>query len=327
MATFQRVIETVSDAKASAKRRNELIQQIEELTGRPLLVYVADFDKPNSFIQLEDKTGFSDLVEDIGGPAVDVLIHSPGGFAEVVESLVCILRSQFLHVRFAVPNAAKSAATLLCLSGDELLLDNRSELGPIDPQAQYTTRDGQKYEAAEDILDGFGEARRLLQELGPSAVPAYVPLLDKLTLGLLQGCEVARELSRTLANTWLKNYMFKGSPRSQKPKNITEYFASRKTSLSHGRAIGIDQCLQVGLVVNDLRKPENAALAALLWELWCVYELHFERTPVNKVYENAHGCQLEKMSVQVQVNPATPPAPQKQPPARPSAGRPGRRHP
>ncbi|MHB8693082.1 MAG: SDH family Clp fold serine proteinase [Solirubrobacteraceae bacterium] len=49
-------------------------------------------------------------------------------------ALVMQLRSQFKHVQVIVPVYAKSAATMLALSGDELMLDQHSELGPIDPQ-------------------------------------------------------------------------------------------------------------------------------------------------------------------------------------------------
>jgi ClpP class serine protease len=67
---------------------------------------------------------------------LDFLINSPGGFAEVTESIAGMIRSKYKHVRFAIPNMAKSAATLLVLSGDELLMDHRSELGPVDPQVE-----------------------------------------------------------------------------------------------------------------------------------------------------------------------------------------------
>ena len=317
MPTFQQIINSIQNPQVSSRERQRLISEIEELTGRRLLVYVADPNKlGNSALTAEDKTGFSDLVEGVTEEEADFLINSPGGFAEATEAIVGLLRSRFRHIRFAIPNIAKSAATLLVLSGDKLLMDDRSELGPIDPQVEYATIDGRKREAAEDILDGFEEAKSVLVKEGPAAIPAYAPLLNKYTIGLLQGCKNARKLSEQLAKEWLKQYMFCDEHGSRKPSQIAKFFASRRRTLSHNRAIRIDKCLQLGLDVIDLREPENRDLGQKLWELWCIYELHFERTPVHKMYENSCGCTLQKQSVQIHIVPGPPAGPsQPQPPA------------
>jgi len=297
MSTFQTVIESIKSPAESSAKRQQLIKETEELTSRRLLVYVADINKPqHSALKAEDKTGFSDLLEDVKEKSVDLLINSPGGFSEVTEAIVGMLRSRFDNIRFAIPNLAKSAATLLVLSGNDLLMDERSELGPIDPQVEYLTAEGPKREAAEDILDGFEEAKKALASEGPAATPAYVPLLNKYTIGLLRGCQNAKKLSSELAKTWLQTYMLPGDKNSATVDKIVEYFASHASTLSHGRAIGIDKCKELGLKVIDLREDGNTELREKLWELWCVYELHFERTPVHKIYENSSGCTLNKQA-------------------------------
>jgi len=317
MSTFQTVIDSIKSGTDSSAKRQELIKGIEALTKRRLLVYVADTNKPESTLKAEDKTGFSDLLEGVEEKSVDLLINSPGGFAEVTEAIVCMLRSRFDSIRFAIPNTAKSAATLLVFSGNELLMDDRSELGPIDPQVEYTTAEGRKREAAEDILDGFEEAKKALANEGPAATPAYVPLLNKYTIGLLRGCQNAMKLSRELAQTWLQTYMLSGDKTFEVVTKILEYFASHASTLSHGRAIGINKCKELGLKVIDLRENGNTELREKLWELWCVYELHFERTPVHKIYENSSGCALSKQAaVQVIQVPALVPG-KRQPPTKP----------
>jgi len=204
MPTFLQLINTVQNSQQGEAERVRLIQEIEGITGRRLLVYVADPKKRQSVLNLEDKTGFSDLIEDIMADAVDVLINSPGGLAEVTEAIVDMLRSNFQKVRFAVPNFAKSAATLLALSGDEILMNDKSELGPIGPQFLFTGDTGQSQEDAEDILEGFKKAKETLMKDGPRAIPAYAPLLSKYSIGLLEGCENAIALSEHLAEKWLR---------------------------------------------------------------------------------------------------------------------------
>jgi len=294
MSTFQTVISSIKSPTESSAKRQQLIREIEALTQRRLLVYVADINKLESTLKPEDKTGFSDLIEGVEEKSVDLLINSPGGFAEVTEAIVGMLRSRFNNIRFAIPNTAKSAATLFVLSGNELLMDERSELGPIDPQVEYITAEARKREAAEDILEGFQEAKEVLAKEGPAATPAYVPLLNKYTIGLLRGCQNAMELSRKLAETWLQTYMLPGEESSATVATIVKYFASHAITLSHGRAIGIDKCKELGIKVVDLRENGHKELRQKLWELWCVYELHFERSPVHKIYENSSGCSLNK---------------------------------
>lgn len=311
MPIFQNIIKSIKTPQDCFKRRQDLIKKIEELTGRRLLVYVADINKMKSALKPEDKAGFSDLIQDIKGEKVDLLINSPGGFVEVTEVIVGMLRSRFRSIRFVIPNMAKSAATLLVLSGDELLMDHRSELGPIDPQVEYMSINGQKREAAEDILDGFQEAKDALVKEGPAATPAYVPLLNNYTIGLLRGCRNAMKLSQELAETWLKTYMFTNETDSSKPKEIAAFFASHANTLSHNRAICIDKCIELGIKLIDLRKAENKNLAEMLWELWCLFELHFERTPAHKVYENSSGCSLQKQSAEVRIISSPPPVPGK----------------
>ncbi len=314
MPTFARIIDSIRGAKESTARRQQLIVEIERLTGRRLLVYAAAVQKPGTMLSFEDKTGFSDLMENVEEKHVDFLVNSPGGFAEATEVCMHMLRARFESVRFAVPNAAKSAATLLVLSGDELLMDHRSELGPIDPQIEYSSIDGRKREAAADIIDGFEEAKEALKREGPAATPAYVPLLSKYSIGLLRGCRNAQKLSQELAEEWLRTYMFKDDPQSSKPQEIARFLSSRNETLSHNRAIGIEKCMSLGMRVVDLREEQNLELGKNLWELWCLYELHFERTPVYKVYENCSGCLLQKQRTMVQVRPASP-SPPGEPPA------------
>jgi ATP-dependent protease ClpP protease subunit len=73
-------------------------------------------------IEPGDMTGFQAVTQQIKGKKLDVLIHSPGGYPEAAEALVRILRRQFDDIRFIVPAFAKSAATMLAMSGNEILM-------------------------------------------------------------------------------------------------------------------------------------------------------------------------------------------------------------
>jgi Serine dehydrogenase proteinase len=143
------------------------IDRVCHLSGRPLIIYasactvqVGKVASELLAIDQSDKMGFHSMLEGVTGAELDVLIHSPGGSAEAAETIVEELRRKFPgHVRFIVPSYAKSAATMMVMSGNIILMDEDAELGPIDPQ--FFTRNGvvpgeaikQQFEkAAKDIL-------------------------------------------------------------------------------------------------------------------------------------------------------------------------------
>ena len=60
--------------------------------------------------------------------------------ADAAERLVKILRSNFDEVNFLIPHSAYSAATMLALSGDSIVMHPSAVLGPIDPQVNGILR-------------------------------------------------------------------------------------------------------------------------------------------------------------------------------------------
>lgn len=71
------------------------IRRVCDLSGAPLIVYAsACTAAPGKVgpellqIDVSDKVGFHSMLEDLNGPQLDILIHSPGGFAEAAETIV-----------------------------------------------------------------------------------------------------------------------------------------------------------------------------------------------------------------------------------------------
>ena len=110
--------------------RRACYNDIQNLRGRPLLVFASRFVNPipapipipNS-IEINDIDGFTDLVSSVPEniKSIDILLHSPGGKPDATERLVHLLRARFDEVHFLVPHSAYSAATMLALSGDTIV--------------------------------------------------------------------------------------------------------------------------------------------------------------------------------------------------------------
>lgn len=273
--------------------RRQKIAAVEHITKRPLIVYVSACTSPAKPIQPEmlmldftDKIGFKTVTDNIAPPAIDILIHSPGGYAEAAESIVQQIRGKYSDVRFIVPSFAKSAATMFVMSGNEILMDRDAELGPIDPQMR--TQNGAS--PADSILEQFAKAQAELQA-DPTKLPSWIPILSPLGPSLLVDSKNALDLSKMLVKTWTQTYMLAGDPEADKKSSqISEYLASHSNFKSHARAVKIPDLLPLGVKVTDVRT--NAALYAAVDELYCYLDILLANSPVYKMFENSAGNAL-----------------------------------
>jgi hypothetical protein len=327
---YYELISRPANLQERFNHRQDLLRKIEAKTGRPVIIYAANMNVPNipSSLDHSDITPFSDLTRTISGDSIDVLLHSPGGLAEAAERIVHLLRARFVSVRFIIPHSAFSAATMLATSADELVLDDTSALGPIDPQIQF--RDPQTGQSSvvptQAILEGFENAKTDIKA-DPDVLGVYLPLLNKLDLALFEICKNANKLSESLVTEWLKTYLLKDEEDpAARATEITEYFSSHKDRLSHGRPITlatIRDALKIKRIVDLKGDPE---LRELIGELWVEVEWFIESTGTSKFFENAYGVGFRRaFQVQQQIGafpfpfPFPQPAPQPEtPPASPA---------
>jgi len=197
MTTWQKVAAEIDSIKTPDKcdivRRNKLLA-LKSYTKRNTIIYATDFLGQKArlvdgvSIDLTDKEGFVEVTKNIQGDKLDVILHSPGGTAEAAESIVAILRAKFSNIRFIIPSIAKSAATMLAMSGDCLVMDERSELGPTDPQ-MVVNRDGQIVIApAHAIKEQFQTASREIVKDSKKLTP-WLPILRQYGPSLLSECD------------------------------------------------------------------------------------------------------------------------------------------
>lgn len=277
--------------------RIQLIKRISELRRRPLIVYATTSSpapQVTAHINDEDLVPLSELLDGIEGDAVDVLLETPGGVAETVIKIVALLRPRFKHVGFIVPHHAMSAGTILVMSGDEILMDHRSSLGPIDPQ--FPGPDG-KLRPAQAILDGIETISAETKQNGGKLNPVHIPILGKVDPGTLQSAKNASQLSRSLVSDWLVRYKFvdwtthnstgasvSSEDRQTRAEQIAAELCNHAKWLSHSRPIDIVALNKMKLQVNDYgQKPE---LQRAVWDLWVSLHLLLSSTNIYKIFES-----------------------------------------
>ena len=263
--------------------RVPVYKEIEKERNRPLLIYATKFinTPPNSkfiSIDLTDIDGFTDLVSSIDQEhnTVDILLHSPGGSPDATERIVNCIRNRFEDVTFLIPHSAYSAATMMALSGNKIILHPSATLGPIDPQINGTP--------ARAIIRGFNNVRDLIQAEGPSIVPAYLPMLKQLTLQFLEQCKDAEELSKLLAKDWLMNYMYKNKEaKEEEIDELVEFLTKYDDHKIHSRPIFFDKIKDFHI---EVEKAEGE-LSRLMREAHILLNGFFDVTTFVKIYENS----------------------------------------
>jgi hypothetical protein len=167
-----------------------------------------------------------------------VVLTTGGGYIEVVQRIVDVLRRDYRLVDFVVPNNAYSAGTVLVMSGDAIHMDYYSRLGPIDPQVE--NRDG-RWVPALGYLERYNDLIRKAEK-GAISMAEVQLLIDGFDQAELYNYEHARQLSIALLKDWLVRYKFKNW-------NVTRTQKRRVTkSMKTNRAAAIARQL------NDTKK-------------------------------------------------------------------------
>lgn len=311
MSTWNQIREEFTNAQHKDIRM-KYAKAVTRITQRNLVIYASEFtsgSRPSQLTSLlpDDKIFFGDAIRGLDPKkGIDVLVESPGGVAEVAEAIAKMLWSTFSSVRFIVPNMAKSAATLLVLSGEKIIMDEQSELGPIDPQMPVRQpNDEIRYSPAHLIIQQF---QTLLGTVAqhPIVGQRLAPFLQIYFPSLIQECRNAIELSKKISKELLQNYMFKGvGDAESKADKISNELGEFKNFLSHGRAINIEEAKALGLEIYDLR--EDSKLRNAINRLFFSIKETFNRNQgMIKICEN---CQGHGTVLQMQVGIIPPPLP------------------
>ena len=192
-----------------------------------------------------------------------IVLTTSGGSATVVERFVNILRHNYSEVNFIVPDYAYSAGTIFCMSGDNILMDYSSVLGPIDPQIQ--NKEGRMV-AALGYLD---KVNQLIEKAQNNTLSqAEFIILKDFDLAELRGYEQAKDLTIALLEKWLVKYKFKNwskhrsdpkkvgqkvtdDEKIERAKEIADQLSNNNKWKSHGRPINIEALKELRLEIDD----------------------------------------------------------------------------
>ncbi|MCK4431673.1 MAG: ATP-dependent Clp protease proteolytic subunit [Candidatus Aminicenantes bacterium] len=271
----------------------ELISKYNKLRSTYLLVYAAAIGKPIPDVQLAQADFYvihDFLVDKRGLQKIDVYIETPGGSGEAAEEIVRCLHNNFETVSFVVSGEAKSAGTIIVLSGNEILMTETGSLGPIDAQMKI----GRSVVSAYDYMEWIDGKREEAQKQG-ALNPFDATIVAQITPGELGNVFHALEFAKDLVEDWLIKYKFKKWKVTETRKmSVTEEMkrkrakeiASELTNHSkwrlHGRSIKIDDLAEIGLKVT--RAEDDLKLSDIIYRIQTVCRLLFDSTTTYKIF-------------------------------------------
>jgi ATP-dependent protease ClpP protease subunit len=277
---FKEVQQQVQHAHTQTLNRQRLIAQIQEKLGTKLLVYVSKLNYP---IDYNDIHIIGSMLESVGdADNIDLFIQSAGGVGTVAEKIVEMIR-HYCKKQFTVivPNVAKSAATMIALAADKIVMGVTSELGPIDPQILIIQSGVQHMISAQSFID----ARDRLEELTKQAVAKnepyqpYIAQLSAINSGFIDYCEKSMLFAKDFAVKYLQKYMLnKEKDAHVLADSIAKDLTSASKYFTHGRTISARAMKENPpldkLSVQELSKESEEW--KMLFELYLRSELYLD---------------------------------------------------
>ena len=197
---------------------------------------------------------------------------------------------------------------MLVLSGDEILLNNASELGPIDPQFIIPKGDGSRVTApAQAIIDQFEKAQANISKDSKLLVP-WLPILQQYGPSLYQEAQNAIALSKELVEQWLAKYMFKDDKdKTTKAKSIAGYLGDHNNFKSHAKRIGLQDITSIDALkyLKHTNMEKDIELNNRIWGLYHAISITFGMTPAFKMFESTEkraliiSLQVLEMPIQI----------------------------
>jgi hypothetical protein len=260
----------------SKERRLELINNIQEQRQSTVLVYVLS-DRRNSEGRIS-----ADAVREIYGilrelkplekKALDLVLCGGRGDNAVPWQMVSMFREMFDLFNVLVPYKAHSAATMIALGADTIVMGEKGELSPIDVDislALDTRRHPLHQASAADMtgffswLDGLGKVRE------KQRIDAFLRTMDSLpplVLGRINET-LERTKSECLKLLESRKKAFAKGANKKIVVGLFSDFSSPEQCISRKEArrrLGLKQVRQ------------DDALEPLIWELWSLYEEEFK---------------------------------------------------
>ena len=277
------------------------IFEVENVRQRPLLVYAANvvtqIPGAQISISVSDDLPFSEMVAAVPDDesAIDLLIVTPGGLGQQVSQFVDRTRPRFTECAFLLPHMTMSAGTIWALSGNEIWMDRRAFIGPIDPQVP--SKDGRLLpaQALLALVEDIKERGEKNLKLGQNPPWTDVQILRNIDPKELGNALTLSQYSIQLAANYLENHKFRDwathsngkavtpADRRERAIEVATKLCSHDVWKTHSHGISREVAWQELKI--KIGHPESVpGLERAMRRLWALIYWAFENTAIAKIF-------------------------------------------
>ena len=285
------------------KDRIKIIKDLEQSRRSQIIVYFTGDRKPFGSRIAEDAVRplyehllNLQLVKEV--KSIDLFLYSRGGDVSVPWRIATMIREFGKDFSILIPYKAQSAATLLSLGADSIIMTKKAELGPIDPTLVRTTAEGggtalAQEIAAEDVnsfLSFIKERANINDQMAlVQVVKTLADQVSPLTLGTInrQNSHIRLAARKLLTSQ-------KEKVDEERMSTIIETLTEKM--YSHGHSIGRAEARDIGLKVMY----PDAATEDKIWRLYLLYEEYLELDkPIDPEVELANDEEKEIKDLEI----------------------------
>lgn len=259
-----------------------IVERLEARLGEPLVTY---WNASNGSICSNDVIGLYGVMKYIGKvPRLSLFIKSCGGFGEASLRMVHLLRQFVDELTVLVPLECESAATMLALGADRILMGPLAQLSAVDTSLTHDLspidRDNDRVKVSQDELSRV--VRLWREQAGKEGDNPYGQLYTHVHPLVIGAVDRASALSTRLCVDIL-SYHLKDKKRAGEISNTLN-----SGYPSHSYPITIREAERIGLNVRPLDDAVNAELL----ELNEVYSEMGQSASTDFDERNSHDCSI-----------------------------------
>src|SRR5215472_6738414 len=242
-------------------RTQKVLARLEQELGEPMLTY---WNSNKGSICQNDVAGLYGLLQRVGKvDRLSMFIKSDGGSGQASLRMVNLLRQYTKHLTVLVPFECQSAATMLALGADRILMGPIAHLSAVDTSLTHDLspidRDNDRVSVSQDELHRVVRLWQSQSEAKTSnPYGALYQYVHPLVIGAV---DRSSALSTKLCEEILSYHMRD----KKKAKRISQTLNSSYPS--HSYPITIREAKRIGLNVEPLKEDVNGLLLELNSEM------------------------------------------------------------
>jgi hypothetical protein len=283
----------VAAAETSSARRAALITEIEAKREGTFLISYITSTRPGFEVGMADDVLplFHEKLEagkQRAAKGVDLFIHSNGGSGTTPWRIVNLIREYTKNFTVLVPHHAFSAATLVALGADKVVMHKMGYLGPIDPSVTNAFNPQNPQNPAQllpiSVEDVTAYFTMIKEDIGvrheDELIKAVIALTEKVHPLALGNVQRSHHQSRMIARKLLRKHMTEGDSEHE----IDKLVENLKSNLYfHGHPINrLEARADLNIKIEDAA-PD---LEDLMWRLYQEYATELQMMErYNVLYE------------------------------------------